>query len=109
VNCGTIENLELDHVNPATKEIELGRLYGVEEEKFWDEVAKCQVLCRKCHEYKSILDAGNTPTKGRDVHGTLTAYRYCRSDPRGSRYQLCKDTWNKWNNEYKKRRKLEGP
>jgi 5-methylcytosine-specific restriction endonuclease McrA len=39
VQCGSSENLELDHVNPADKREA--------------EIKKCQVLCRKCHRQKT--------------------------------------------------------
>lgn len=37
-NCGSTERLELDHINPAEKEISLGKLWGIAEKRFFREV-----------------------------------------------------------------------
>jgi hypothetical protein len=52
VRCGSVESLELDHIDPATKV----------HHTVWDwsparretELAKCQVLCPPCHIVKTI-------------------------------------------------------
>ncbi len=89
--CGTVENLEIDHVDKSAKEINLARqLNSISKEKFKQEIAKCQLLCRACHTKKSIRDMGNRKAQ----HGSLTMYKYhkCRCD-------LCK----KANTEYTKK------
>ena len=53
--CSDIENIEFDHIDPATKSHDLGdyawwpRHGGVEAMKA--ELSKCRPLCRKCHQY----------------------------------------------------------
>lgn len=76
VHCGTAENLELDHIDPKTKTLEIGKMWSVAETRFWAEVEKCQLLCRAAHTDKSIIDKGNKSAKG--THGTLSSYRYCK-------------------------------
>lgn len=78
--CDSTVRLEFDHVDPKTKVVEIAAATRLSLRRFLDEVAKCQVLCSECHDKKSALERGLTPTKGEDVHGTLSSYRYCRCD-----------------------------
>lgn len=95
--CGSADSLQIDHIDPATKEYDVGRgLAGLAAVKLEEEVKKCQLLCTPCHTGKSILDAGNKPAKG--THGTLSSYRYCKCD-------LCRAANARWSREYKRRRK----
>jgi 5-methylcytosine-specific restriction endonuclease McrA len=56
VRCGSNEQLELDHIDPSTRTTN----------KFWKysavrretELAKCQVLCKPCHIFKTIHEDG---------------------------------------------------
>jgi 5-methylcytosine-specific restriction endonuclease McrA len=65
VRCGSTEQLELDHIDPSTKDATLKALHTA---AFWSwsmkrieaEIAKCQVLCRDCHEKKTMTDMGHT-------------------------------------------------
>lgn len=51
VICGDSYRLELDHINPATKVSHY--IWNWPDKKRLEELAKCQVLCRKCHINKS--------------------------------------------------------
>lgn len=77
VTCGSTDSLEFDHVDPKQKSFDIGkRLAGMAIPRLEAELAKCQLLCGKCHSDKSILDHGHKPWR----HGTLSGYRYCRWD-----------------------------
>lgn len=78
VDCGSTNDLEFDHVNPATKSFTIAQASSFSEERFWNEVEKCQLLCKKCHVLKTITESGKTVAKG--THGTISSYRYCRCD-----------------------------
>lgn len=91
IKCGVTEKLEFDHKNPGTKVIEVGGFRDYSDKKFWEEVAKCQLLCEKCHEDKTIQDLGYQRAKGN--HGTVSSYRYCKCD-------LCKAAKSKYSHEY---------
>lgn len=52
--CGSTANIELDHINPATKTCHKIRTWA--EHRQQAELAKCQALCRKCHTKKSALE-----------------------------------------------------
>jgi hypothetical protein len=79
--------LEIDHINPKKKRIDMSLLAGMSKAKLEAEIIKCQLLCRACHTAKSILDAGNKPARG--THGTLSSRRYCNC-------RECKDAFNAW-------------
>lgn len=49
--CGTGSNLELDHINRDTKINH--RVWSWSAERREAELAKCQVLCKNCHDDKS--------------------------------------------------------
>lgn len=78
VSCGVASDLQLDHVDPSTKSFTIGRMSSCSEEKFWTEVAKCQLLCEPCHIVKTLQDKGLKSARG--THGTLSSYRYCRCE-----------------------------
>jgi len=69
--CGTTIGLEFDHVDPAAKEASVASLSSASEERFWREIAKCQLLCRPCHKERHA-----------PPHGTRSRYvnRKCRCD-----------------------------
>lgn len=52
--CGSATDLELDHVNPALKVSH--NIWSWRRERRETELAKCQVLCRKCHVTKTWTD-----------------------------------------------------
>ena len=68
--CGETENLEIDHVDPATKTVPIAQIWSWSRERREEELAKCQVLCTSCHERKSHSEGwGRTPR-----HGTRSRY-----------------------------------
>lgn len=85
--CGSVENLEIDHKNPKEKEYEFQQLRSLSIDKFWSEIKKCQLLCRKHHAYKSVTDHGHKHA----THGTASMYKN-----NGCRCQPCRDAnWAK--------------
>jgi 5-methylcytosine-specific restriction endonuclease McrA len=55
VECGSTENLEVDHIDPSTKKYRPAALWGmaVDNPSRVAELAKCQILCRDCHKAKT--------------------------------------------------------
>lgn len=90
--CDSVDRLQLDHIDPSKKEMEISRFLDRPLSDFHEELKKCQVLCRKCHKEKSILESGKKVAEG--THGTLSSYRYCHC-------VLCK----KAKSDYAKKRK----
>ena len=52
VGCGTTHNLEFDHIDRTQKTANLSKLFKLSD-KLWEEVEKCQLLCKECHTVKS--------------------------------------------------------
>ncbi len=77
VVCGSVIDLEFDHIDRHLKSFNVGKaLAGWSEKKLDPEMEKCQLLCPEHHQDKSITERGNQ----RWQHGTLTGYRYCKCD-----------------------------
>lgn len=72
-HCGSTENLEVDHIDPAQKVSHYVWSWRLERRQI--ELAKCQVLCRKCHRIKSNAELARPL-----VHGTAARYKHhkCR-------------------------------
>lgn len=52
VICGTKENLEFDHIDPATKKYTVSNV-SCSLEEWWNEVEKCRLLCKEHHKVLS--------------------------------------------------------
>jgi hypothetical protein len=80
VECGSSDHLELDHIDPSTKTIDLSRDWY--NDGWWHEVVTlCQLLCKKHHRQKSAKESAERNQKDRSLlHGTISQYyRYkCR-------------------------------
>jgi hypothetical protein len=64
VDCGSWENLEVDHVDPSTKDPRLRKgsgsvIFTWKAEKREKELAKCVVRCHECHMAKTIKNEEN--------------------------------------------------
>lgn len=97
VRCGAKDDLQFDHIDPATKHFTLADSGGTAADRFWAEVEKCQLLCRECHQEKSV-EAGDLPRRA--THGTLAMYRH-----HGCRCEVCKQAKSESNRKYKQDRK----
>jgi hypothetical protein len=78
VECGSKKRLQFDHKKRRGKGKDFvitRRLAGVAEHKLLEEIDKCQLLCLRCHQKKTLVELGYTSAFG--THGTLSAYRYC--------------------------------
>jgi len=88
VRCGSIDRLELDHIDPEQKISH--RIWSWAQEKREAEIAKCQVLCHDCHVKKTAEDMSYGL-----VHGTVNGYGH-----HGCRCDLCTrastDKTNEW-------------
>lgn len=54
VKCGSTENLEIDHIDPSTKEYKIATIWSRRKEVRDYELAKCQILCYGCHKEKTL-------------------------------------------------------
>lgn len=59
--CGATENLEFDHIDPATKRFSIAaRIRDTSVALLTEEVKKCQLLCPPCHRTKSTREVPST-------------------------------------------------
>lgn len=87
VACGTVKDLEIDHVDPAAKTFNVGSR-TVSEARYLAELKLCQLLCKYHHKIKTA--AGNSVEHG----GGLTGKKNCRCD-------LCKPLKNTYYRHHK--------
>ena len=77
--CGSTENLDIDHIDPKSKQFTIAaKAASAPMAILLEELSKCQLLCRMCHNAKTLENKGLKSAKG--THGTLSAYRYCHCD-----------------------------
>lgn len=57
--CGSTRELQVDHKEPGKKIAH--RIWSWSTERLAAELAKCQVLCRRCHERKTALEFARLP------------------------------------------------
>lgn len=91
VVCGTTEDLEFDHIDPTTKLFTIA--HGYARKTFYEEVKKCQLLCKKHHILKTKTqgDVPQTVSINEGIHGT--GYTYIQKK---CRCALCR-TWRRKN------------
>ena len=90
VKCFSTEDLHFHHKNPATKLFTVGdKMLSYSEKRVTEEVLKCELLCGECHRHN------HAAAKGKDVHGTLSSYKYCRC-------RKCKDAQNAYTREWRR-------
>ena len=86
IECGSLDNLEFDHIDPETKICSIAQASSFSEKRFWNEVDKCQLLCEDCHDKKHESTA---------PCGTVQRYW------RGCKCSDCKSAYAKYMKEYK--------
>jgi hypothetical protein len=95
--CKTKEKLELDHIDPNSKSFEISQIWNYRKEVFNKEIEKCQILCKKCHIEKTLID--NNKISAKNTHGTLSSLRYCKCG-------LCKKAKSEYMKVWKLKKKM---
>lgn len=54
VGCGTDKDLQFDHIVRADKSFTIGQCMHKHMEVLIEEANKCQLLCKRCHELKTL-------------------------------------------------------
>ena len=88
VDCGSTEDLELDHDDPEIKISH--RVWTWAKTRREQELAKCKPRCVKCHKIKTAKEKWRPIT-----HGTNSSYtqRECRCDACCKAHTLDKKEW----------------
>ncbi|WIB25858.1 HNH endonuclease [Curtobacterium sp. MCSS17_015] len=81
-SCGSVSQLEVDHVDPTRKSLNVRDVWSLSAHRRNAELVKCQVLCHDCHARKT-----NPPPDL--THGTNSGYK-----TRGCRCDAC-TAWNR--------------
>jgi len=78
VECGSIERLEVDHINAELKTMSATSIWTRRQEVRDEELANCQVLCYDCHKKKTKKWYDDNRK-----HGTVHMYERfkCRCGP----------------------------
>jgi 5-methylcytosine-specific restriction endonuclease McrA len=88
--CGSRENLELDHIDPAQKVSH--RIWSWSGERRNQELAKCRPLCRSCHKPKSVteVEKGEERSQAKLTEADVLAIRASSGTYRsiGERYDV---------------------
>src|SRR6478752_2806669 len=101
VRCSSREDLELDHIDPASKEIDLGRQWS--HKNFWIEILdKCQLLCHECHAKKSATELSKYKLQQGFQHGTNYAFW-----KKGCRCEICNVAKREWYDKRNARRRIK--
>lgn len=67
IDCGHTDDLEFDHVIP--KEIDIGKVWSYNKDRFIAELNKCVLRCSSCHKRKSRKYDWNIVEHGGGVSG----------------------------------------
>lgn len=93
IKCGSVKNLQFDHIDRATKEFDVSRMFRNRARKdLISELNKCQLLCKPCHDEKTSREMGV------DHGGGLSGKRNCKC-------ALCKARKNEYMRAWKKARR----
>jgi len=88
VDCGSKENLELDHKDRSQKEFDLSKIWSGSKIKYYEELNKCQLLCYACHKEKTRIELSV------EHGGGKTGKKNCRCE-------LCAPLKNKYRKRYR--------
>lgn len=91
--CGSVENLEIDHIDRSTKLMDVGKMLSFSLQTSLDELKKCQALCSKCHLEKTISES-SVPHGG-----GLTGKRNCYCE-------LCAPLKRAYMRQFKRKKKI---
>lgn len=94
IDCGTTEELELDHAIAADKSFPIGTMWSISEVRFQAELAKCVLRCHPHHVEKSLRE-GDIPSV--EHGGGVSGRKNCPCE-------LCRAKKAEYNREYKRKR-----
>ena len=63
--CGCKYDLQIDHIDPFTKKFDVTRKLSSKLGPLWEEIYKCQLLCKSCHKEKTKEDQKSIQKKRR--------------------------------------------
>ena len=99
--CDSKERLQTDHKDRTTKLFNISTgIQNVSKKKLWEEIEKCQLLCKSCHWEKGI-EMGDIKQSTHGSPGMYDKRRHnCKCD-------ICKEGNNKRSREWKCKKRLK--
>lgn len=97
--CQSLDQLEIDHIDPATKLFNVSKNYSRAKIYLLPELMKCQLLCAECHLIKTQTEDGH-----KAYHGSVGMYRH-----RGCRCEECVAGNRRRMNEYYRKKISSNP
>lgn len=88
--CGSDQNLEFDHIDRTTKIDSIANLLTNSKDTLKSELDKCQLLCKDCHQEKSLASGDLIAAK----HGIGKLYA------RGCRCEVCVTATKEYRRNY---------
>ena len=88
--CGSIDNLEFDHIDPSEKVSH--RIWSWREDRIKEELSKCQLLCVECHKKKTAKQE-----REKIKHGTRSGYQVLMC-----KCVLCRGAQNEYMKKWRK-------
>jgi HNH endonuclease len=86
--CGSLDRLEVDHIDPGKKSTH--RIWSYSLEKRLAELSKCQVLCYSCHKKKSASECARGEDHSRAKLSAETVLRMRELHKSGAKQsELC--------------------
>lgn len=74
--CGSTDNLEIDHINPEDKSFNVGALWAEKDlRRVRQELEKCQLLCSSCHRLKTAKENSKRLLDKGYSHGTYYSFQ----------------------------------
>ena len=98
VDCGEKKDLEFDHIDRATKVFSISNFNKYSKSKILEELKKCVLRCRGCHDKKSLA-VGDLPP--RTKHGDYGYYRHHKC-----RCEKCRLANREYSRKYREMRQL---
>lgn len=99
-HCGSKNNLELDHIDPADKVTH--KIWSWSDARRSEELAKCQALCESCHKKKTSQEQRKTYC----IRGHLLSEGYVTAS--GRQCRQCALDRHRRNREAKRDAKRKG-
>lgn len=89
--CGSIDSLEFDHIDPALKSFNINTRKSHRQKSYLEELDKCQLLCAPCHRAKTAVEHEGFE------HGTV--YGFMKKRCNCGKCEARKREWNDARNE----------
>lgn len=90
--CGSTDRLEMDHIDPSTKTVEVSRFCSMSRVRFLEELKLCQLLCYDHHKQKTVRE------RSVEHGGGLTGKKNCRCE-------LCAPLKNAYSRQFKRKKR----